>query len=103
MMMRTRKRPPAHPGRIVKNHYIEPLSMTVTELAKVLGVARKTASKIVNQRGSVTSDMALRLSRAFNTTPDLWLNLQKNHDLWHAAHDSKDWERVRPVKMPAAA
>jgi len=75
--------------------------MTVTDMARVLDVSRKTVSKIANERGSVTSDMALRLSRAFNTTPDLWLNLQKNHDLWHAAHDSKDWQRVRPVKMPA--
>jgi addiction module HigA family antidote len=103
MIMRDRKRPPAHPGRILRNHYLEPLSMTVTDMARVLDVSRKTASKIVNERGSVTSDMALRLSRAFNTTPDLWLNLQKNHDLWHAAHDSKEWERVRPVKIPTAA
>ncbi len=77
--------------------------MTVTELAEVLGVSRKTVSKIVNERGSITSDMALRLSRAFNTTPDLWLNLQKNHDLWHAAHDSKDWQRVRTAKKLAEA
>jgi plasmid maintenance system antidote protein VapI len=39
----------------------------------------------------------LRLSRAFNTTPDLWLNLQKNYDLWHAANDSKSWKSVKPI------
>jgi addiction module HigA family antidote len=98
MIMRTRKRSPAHPGRILRNHYLEPLSITITELANILVVSRKTASKIANERGSVTSDMALRLSRAFNTSPDLWLNLQKSYDLWHAAHDSKDWQRVQPVK-----
>ena len=97
--MRRRKRAPTHPGRILTSHYLEPLSLTITELAKTLSVSRKTISKIVNERGSVTSDMALRLSRAFNTTPELWLNLQRNYDLWHAAHDSKDWQRVQPVKM----
>ena len=101
--MRSRKRAPTHPGRILNSHYLEPLSLTITELARTLGVSRKTLSKIVNERGSVTSDMALRLSRAFDTTPELWLNLQRNYDLWHAAHDSKDWRRVEPVKMPADA
>ncbi|MGD8531216.1 MAG: HigA family addiction module antitoxin [Syntrophobacterales bacterium] len=101
--MRSRKRAPTHPGRILNSHYLEPLSLTITELAKTLGVSRKTLSKIVNERGSVTSDMALRLSRAFDTTPELWLNLQRNYDLWRAAHDSKDWRRVKPVKIPANA
>ena len=101
--MRSRKRAPTHPGRILNSHYLEPLSLTITELAKTLGVSRKTLSKIVNERGSVTSDMALRLSRAFDTTPELWLNLQRNYDLWHAAHESKDWRRVKLVKMPANA
>ena len=99
--MRTRKRAPTHPGRILASHYLEPLSLTITELARILGVSRKTVSKIVNVRGSVTCDMALRLSRAFDTTPELWLNLQRNYDLWHAVHDSKDWQRVQPVEMPA--
>ncbi|MBW2072309.1 MAG: HigA family addiction module antidote protein [Deltaproteobacteria bacterium] len=101
--MRSRKREPTHPGRILKSHYLEPLSLTITELARTLGVSRKTLSKIVNERGSVTSDMALRLSRAFDTTPELWLNLQGNYDLWHAAHDSKEWRRVKPVRMPVDA
>ena len=97
--MKTRKRPPAHPGRILKNHHIDPLSMTITELANTLGVSRKTVSKIINEHGSVTPDMALRLSRAFDTSPELWLNLQKNYDLWHASNNSEDWKRVQPIKM----
>ena len=98
---RVRKRPPAHPGRIIRNHHLEPLSITITGLAKSLEVSRKTISKIVNERGSVTPDMALRLSRALNTSPDLWMNLQKNYDLWHAAHNSKDWQNIQPIKMPS--
>ena len=77
--MRTRKRPPAHPGGILRRQYMEPLELTVTALAATLGVSRKTLSKIVNERGSVSAAMALRLSRAFKTTPKLWLNLQQNH------------------------
>ena len=96
--MRIRKRQPTHPGHILRNHYLEPLSITITDLAQTLGVARKTISKIVNERASITSDMALRLSRAFKTTPELWLNLQMNYDLWHACHDSKDWQSVQSVE-----
>jgi len=93
--MRARKRPPMHPGRIIRNHYMEPLAISVTELSAILGVSRKTVSKIVNENGAVTPEMALRLSRAFETTPELWLNLQRNYDLWHAAHDSSTWQSVR--------
>jgi addiction module HigA family antidote len=79
--MRARKRQTAHPGRILRNHHLDPLSMKIAELASVLGVSRKTVSKLANERGSITPDMALRLSRAFGTSPDLWMNLQKNYDL----------------------
>jgi addiction module HigA family antidote len=95
--MRTRKRAPTHPGEIIKKQYIESLPISIKNLADILGVSRKTISKIVNERGSVTSDMALRLSRAFKTTPELWLNLQRNYDLWHAANDSMDWQNVQPL------
>jgi len=61
------------------------------------GGSRKTVSKIVNERGAVSADMALRLSQAFGTTPELWLNLQQNYDLWHAAKESKGWRSVEPV------
>ncbi len=101
--MRERKRPPVHPGRILKNHHLVPLSISITDLSKILGVSRKTVSKIVNERGAITPDMALRLSRAFNTTPDLWLGLQQEYDLWHAFHDSKDWLHVKAVKDWATA
>lgn len=76
---------------------MEALGLSVSELARILGVSRKTVSKIVNERGSVTADMALRFSQAFETTPQLWLNMQQNYDLWHAAHGSKDWKDVETV------
>ncbi len=91
------KRMPTHPGKILKEDYLQPLSITLKDMASILGVSRKTLSKLINERGAVTPDMSLRLSRAFDTTPDLWLNLQKNYDLWHAAHESKAWKAVKPI------
>jgi antitoxin HigA-1 len=91
------ERKPTHPGKIIKEDYLKSLSITISQLALTLGVSRKTLSKIINERGSITPDMALRLSRAFQTTPDLWLNLQKNYDLWLAEHSSLDWQRVEPL------
>jgi len=96
--MKKMKRQPTHPGTIIREDYLEPLSISIKDMAAMLGVSRKTLSKIINERGSFTPDMALRLSRAFDTTPDLWLNLQKNYDLWHAEKDSKDWKTVKPLK-----
>ncbi len=95
--MKRGKRAPSHPGGILKRQYLEPLELSVADLARTLGVSRKTVSKIVNERGSVSADMALRLSQAFGTTPELWLNLQQNYDLWHAAKESTGWKSVEPV------
>ncbi len=82
--MLERTRPPTHPGEILKEMYLNPLSLSITGLATSLGVSRKTVSKLVNKRSSVSTDMALRLGKAFKTTPELWLNLQQNYDLFYA-------------------
>ncbi|HUH66114.1 MAG TPA: HigA family addiction module antitoxin [Syntrophales bacterium] len=95
--MRTRKRPPAHPGAILRVHYLEPLEISVTELARKLKLSRKTVSKVLNERGGVTTDVALRLARAFDTTPELWLNLQRNYDLWHTANETTGWQAIKPI------
>ena len=95
--MNTMKRKPTHPGKIIQEDYLKPLSITITEMASTLGVSRKTLSKIINERGAITPDMSLRLARAFHTTPELWMNLQKNYDLWQAEHISKDWQSVKPL------
>jgi antitoxin HigA-1 len=95
--MRTRKRPPSHPGSILKLHYLDPSGISITDLAKDLRLSRKTVSKILNEHGAVTPDVALRLSRAFDTTPEMCLNLQKNYDLWHTANETTDWKAIRPI------
>src|SRR5438094_7828365 len=96
-MMRKRTRPPTHPGGILKRQYLEPLDIGVAQAALALGVSRKTLSKILHERGAVTPDMALRLARAFNTTPELWLNLQRTYDLWHATNKSNTWREVETL------
>ena len=71
-IMRVRTRPPVHPGTILKQHYLDSLGISIAQAAETLGISRKTLSKIVNGRGAVTPDMALRLSTALRTTPELW-------------------------------
>lgn len=88
---------PTYPGGILKRQYMESLSLTVSDLAATLGVSRKTLSRVLNERGDITPDMALRLSQAFKTTSELWLNLQRNYDLWEAAHKSNDWKLVEAI------
>jgi addiction module HigA family antidote len=74
------------------------LGISNTKLAETLGVSRKAISHIVNERKSVTPEMALRLSRAFsNTSPEFWLNLQRNYDLWHTIRNTQDWQDVQPL------
>ena len=84
---------PAHPGEVLRDLYLEPLGLTVTNAAKALGVTRKTFSELVNQKSGLSISMALRLSKAFDTTPELWLNMQQNYDL------SKAKKRVRLSKV----
>ena len=98
-MRRIRKRPPTHPGNILKCDYLEPLSLSITKLADHLGVSRITVSKIANERSPVTPEMAIRLSKVLNTTPELWLGMQEAYDLWHAEHDSDAWQMARPIEM----
>ena len=86
---------PAHPGEILKEMYLSPLGLTVTQTAKALGVTRKAFSELVNCKSNISIPMALKLSKAFNTTPELWLNMQQNFDLWNA----KKKVRLSSVKV----
>ncbi len=76
--------PPAHPGEVLKGLYLDPLGVTITEAAVKLGISRKTLSQVVNGRAGISAEMAVRLSKALKTTPELWLNMQQSYDLWIA-------------------
>jgi addiction module HigA family antidote len=73
---------PPHPGEVLKELCLEPLGLSVTRAAEALGVSRKTLSAILNGRAGISPEMALRLSKAFGTSPESWLNQQMHYDLW---------------------
>jgi len=72
---------PPHPGRLIRQDCLEPLQLTVTEAARVLGVTRQALNNIVNGKAGVSPEMAFRLSKAFGSSPETWLRLQMNYDL----------------------
>ena len=80
---------PTHPGEILKTLYLEPLGLTQIEAADNLGVTRKTLSMLLNGHQGISAEMALRLAKAFDTTPELWMNMQLNYDLWNAGQRVK--------------
>ena len=89
---------PPHPGEIMRADYLQPLELTVTEAAEALGVSRKTLSVLLNERAGISPAMAHRLSKAFDTTPEFWVNLQAQYDLWQARET--DIEGIRRL-VPA--
>lgn len=95
-----RTRMPSLPGDILRELYLEPLGLTIAAFAERIGVSRKTVSAIVNGRAPVSVDMALRLSRAFDTTPNLWLNLQQAVDIWEARQKQGSWMQIQPIAHP---
>lgn len=81
---------PAHPGEVLRELLLEPLGLSVTDVAKHLHVSRKTLSKLLNGRGALTPEMAMRLELAFaKPTADHWLRLQSAHDLWVLRHEAE--------------
>src|SRR5450756_2551741 len=78
---------PAHPGRIVRHDCLEPLGLSVTAGAKILGVTRQSLNNIVNGKSSISPVMAIRLTKAFGSTPETWLRIQIAYDLAAARKD----------------
>ena len=89
---------PAHPGKILA-YYLQDRS--VTEVAKHIGVTRPALSRVLNGKAGISADMALRLSEAFATDPDLWLRLQAQHDLWLASKRKR--AKIKPLRQDVAA
>ncbi len=92
--MTTQMHNPPHPGEVIRGLCLEPLELSVTEAAEGLGVSRKTLSAILNGHAGISPEMALRLSIAFETSPESWLNQQIQYDLW-AAKKAKKKLRVK--------
>jgi len=94
-------RPPIHPGEILLEDFLNPLGMTQSALAERIRVSFPRINEIVKGKRGITPDTALRLSRLFGTTPEFWLNGQRNWDLWHALHSdaAKDLSMIEPVSV----
>jgi len=95
------KRPPTHPGEMLREEFLLPLEMTQTVLAERIGVSYPRVNEIVNGKRGITPDTALRLSRLFATSPEFWLNGQRNWDLWHAMRSpaAADIEQIQPIAV----
>ncbi len=88
---------PPHPGEILKTLCLEPLGLSVTEAAKALGINRKTLSNILNGNASISPEMAVRLSIAFDTTAESWINQQAQYDLWQANQHCDELNVIRLI------
>jgi len=86
---------PPHPGRIVRQDCIEPLGVTITAAAKALGVTRQALNNLVNGKSGVSPEMAVRLSKAFGSSPEMWLRLQANFDLAQVPQEQIEVRRYR--------
>ena len=79
---------PPHPGESIRMLCFEPLGISITDAAKALGVSRKMLSQVINGRARVTPNLAVRLAKAFKTTPESWLNQQIHYDLWQETQNN---------------
>lgn len=86
---------PPHPGEVLRELCLEPLGLSVTDAARALGVSRKTLSSVLNGRAGISPEMAVRLSIAFDTSAESWLNQQVQYDLWQVEKRRKSLRVAR--------
>jgi addiction module HigA family antidote len=99
-MLSNRNRRPTHPGEFLREDLLPATGLTKQEFADCLGVSRRAINEILNERRPVTIDMALRLARVFDTTPDVWVNMQAAVDLWETSQANKQtYEKIKPLKV----
>jgi len=91
------RRKPTHPGEVLLEDVIKPLGITITEAAQDLGISRKTLSELIHGKCGLTPEMAVRIAKATNTSPESWLAMQTKLDLWNAIQDEpKDVIKFEP-------
>lgn len=97
-----RNRRPTAPGEILRHEFLEPLDLSQKELAEALGITRVRLNEIIRGKRAITPDTAFRLARFFDTTPEFWLGLQTDVNLWDTlqAHSS-EYEKIKPVRTAA--
>ncbi len=96
-MLMTERRP-AGVGEMLVEEFLEPLGLTQSALAEVMGVPRKLVNELCNDRRAVTADTALMLARVFGNSPEFWLNVQRRTDLWEALHTPRRRKRIEQAR-----
>lgn len=99
VIMTTRMHNPPYPGEVLQDTVLSDGRISVSELAKKLGVSRVALSRVVNGKAAVSADMALRLAAALGTSAESWLQMQAAYDLWHASRKLR--LRIQPLKLAA--
>jgi len=103
-MLNGRKRRPTHPGEVLREEILPSTGLTQSELARRLQVSRGVVNAILNERRAVTPDLAHRLARVFNTSPELWLNMQQAVDVWEAFESNRAaYSKIKPLGGRRAA
>lgn len=98
IIMLPKQRRPAHPGEILRYEFIEPLKLNQIQLARAIGISRVRINKIILGKRSITPDTASRLAKFFKTTPEFWINLQMNVDLWDTLQTHQnEYEQIRSL------
>ena len=101
--MLPKNRQPTHPGEIIRYEYLDELNMTQQQLADAIGITRVRINEIILGKRSITPDTAFRLAKFFNTTPQFWIGLQTNFDMWSTLQKrEKEYESIRPLNSEVA-
>ena len=97
--MLPKNRRPTHPGEILRYEFLEPLNLTQQQLADSIGVTRVRINELILGKRSITPDTAIRLAKFFDTTPDFWIGLQMNVDMWETLQVRKrEYQRITPIE-----
>ena len=99
--LRDPKRKPTHPGELLREEVLPALKMTQTEFAKRLGVSRLSVSELLIEKRALSPDMAIRIGRLTNTTPESWLRMQEALNLWELERQPKRYEDIEPLRVAA--
>jgi len=96
--------PPVHPGEILLEEFLKPYGITPSELSQRINISVEQIHTVLNGKNGMSTDMALRLSRLFGTSPELWLNGQMKWDIWHLLHTepASQLEKIKPIVTPTS-
>jgi len=98
-MENRRTRKPTHPGELIREDLLPETGISQSELARLMGVSRRTISEVIHERRRLTPDIAFRLAKVFNSTPEMWLNMQQAVDLWEAnKNHGREYDKIYPLQ-----